>query len=281
VPKITWNVQLEDGPHTVELNHGYFSGKRVIQLDGVLVERTHKLWHLLLDVGSSHAFQINDHRFVIDIQINGMTPYYHLAVDGRLIEPTEVAFQVDPLHWLRWLAAISLIIGLLTMTVLELFRQPDHGPLEIVPPALRDPLTCVLGAAIPFGAAGFALVVIIDIYRSSRAKRTGRWALFLLSVAIYVLNMGFWARGVQGYIGLLRTLSLGVPPWSIVVPVLCLASMIALAWRPRGVYILLLPLGFVLLLLGLKLFDMSASLLEAAGLRHGFGAYLSLALSVA
>lgn len=44
--KKVWEFTLEDGKHTVVLEHGYFSGKRVITVDGMPRIRTGK--HIIL-----------------------------------------------------------------------------------------------------------------------------------------------------------------------------------------------------------------------------------------
>ena len=54
--KKVWTFTLKDGNHTVELEHGYFSGKRIINVDGVEVERRPATWGS--DEGSDEHFQV-------------------------------------------------------------------------------------------------------------------------------------------------------------------------------------------------------------------------------
>ena len=73
---------LDDGRHVVELEHGYWSGKRVIRVDGKLLEVSRKL----LDTGSEHYFELNGHPGLIRIRIiSGLIPEYELFLDGRLV----------------------------------------------------------------------------------------------------------------------------------------------------------------------------------------------------
>ena len=78
----TWTFDLEDGSHTVELEHGTISGKRVIRVDGEVVEESTQL----IDMGSIHPFEINAHRGSVVIRTNGITFSYDAVLDGRSLE---------------------------------------------------------------------------------------------------------------------------------------------------------------------------------------------------
>jgi hypothetical protein len=278
VPKTVWTFELEDGKHTVELDHGLYSGRRAIRLDGRLVERTSKPRFLLFDTGSDHAFQISDHQCVILIRTDGLTFNYHLVIDDTLIKPTRLLSQLDQVYlYTTHLCVIPGICGLLVLIVLR-FLSPD-APLNVLPPVLRGPALCILPALGGFGFVGFVYVVLVDISRSSLMKGLGRWILLLLSMAIYLSSVLFWAQNDQGSVGILRTLSLGVPIWSVAVPILCFASVIVLAWHPRGTYFILPHLGIALIFLTVLLLEILPPL-AIAGLRPGPGAALSFVLSV-
>jgi hypothetical protein len=84
--KRTWTIELEDGQHTVELDHGYISGKRRISVDGRPVEETARAQDALFDIGSSHPFNIGGHRCLLVIRSKwGLTYEYDLVVDGRSV----------------------------------------------------------------------------------------------------------------------------------------------------------------------------------------------------
>jgi len=278
MPKITWTFELEDGQHTAELDHGYFSGKRIILLDGEIVEHTRRLRHLLFDSGSNHVFQINDHSCQISILVRGIEPYYYLAVDDLPIEPTDISSPVDLVSFLRWIVTLPLVVGILALAILESLRGPGNGLLDAVPPALRCLVTPVIIILVMFGSTGLILVILLDICRSFRMKQIGRWILFFLSVALCVLTALFWAKNEQEYIGLVHMFRLGYPLWPVAVPGLCLFSMIALAWNPRGVYVALVLVSAVLLLLSASSLEVQPALVDAVTLQDGPGAYLSLPL---
>ncbi len=78
-----WRFDLEDGPHVVELEHGYWTGRRVVRLDG---ETVVKVERNLLDMGGMDRFQVGSHECVLWIEANGLTYHYDLLVDRRSVE---------------------------------------------------------------------------------------------------------------------------------------------------------------------------------------------------
>ena len=81
----TWTFQLEDGRHAVELEHGYWSGRRIIRVDGEQIEVSRKF----LDAGTEHRFEISGHPGILRIRsgaLGGLLGFdYELVVDGRLV----------------------------------------------------------------------------------------------------------------------------------------------------------------------------------------------------
>lgn len=74
-----WTLVLDGRRHTVEVHHGWWSGRRIIVLDGrVIMERKQ-----FLDFGSTHEFTIGDHRchVVIDVASRVIAAVW-LTVDG-------------------------------------------------------------------------------------------------------------------------------------------------------------------------------------------------------
>jgi hypothetical protein len=80
--KKNWTIQLEDGRHSVELDHGALSGKRRISLDGQVVEESQKT----IDIGSQHTFPLDGHECTVVIRTNGFTFSYDLLLDGQPLE---------------------------------------------------------------------------------------------------------------------------------------------------------------------------------------------------
>jgi len=77
----TWIVTLDGEKHVVELEHGYWSGKRVIKLDGQKVDESRK-W---FDTGTEHRFKINEHQCILRILYRTLHYDYELYVDGHLV----------------------------------------------------------------------------------------------------------------------------------------------------------------------------------------------------
>jgi hypothetical protein len=81
--KKTWVFDLIDNRHEVILDHGIFSGKREISIDGVPLESSSKLY----DLGSVHKFDVDGYSCVLRIKQKPLSFIYELYVDGNLIEP--------------------------------------------------------------------------------------------------------------------------------------------------------------------------------------------------
>ena len=84
MPFRRWTFQLDDGPHKVELQHGFFSGKRAIRVDGRTIESTG--WMRKIDTGSRHAFHIGKH--ACELTIGWLWEFgigYELRVDGQVV----------------------------------------------------------------------------------------------------------------------------------------------------------------------------------------------------
>ena len=105
--KKIWRFELGDGEHTVELEHGYWSGKRVIRVDGERLERTRRL----VDSGSQHAFEIDGHPCAVHIRTNGITFTYDLVVGGRSVETGEPVTPSPPIP--RWAWAFAVACGVI------------------------------------------------------------------------------------------------------------------------------------------------------------------------
>lgn len=77
--KKVWDFRLQDGNHTVELQHGHWRGKKEITVDGVTVESSRKF----IETGSMHHFQVSGVPCVLQIKAGGFTFQCHLYVDGK------------------------------------------------------------------------------------------------------------------------------------------------------------------------------------------------------
>lgn len=76
--KEVWTFTVRDGSHTVELEHGYWSGRAIITVDGEEIERTREIGR-----GSTHDFQVSGVPCVLEIIETGVRFRYELFVDGK------------------------------------------------------------------------------------------------------------------------------------------------------------------------------------------------------
>ena len=111
--KKTWQIDLEDGQHTVELDHGVFSGKRNIRVDGQTILDSSELQHFVFDTGGIHEFNINSHPCAVVIRTNGITFNFHLTVDGRSVTTGQPIDSIKPLPAWIWV----LIVGGLSLCI--------------------------------------------------------------------------------------------------------------------------------------------------------------------
>jgi FAIM1 (Fas apoptotic inhibitory molecule) protein len=81
-----WDFRDEDlRRYTVELEHGFWSGKRVITVNGREVVREKKMFGF--DPGSEHGFEIDGHAALLRIRSQGVGYAYELYVDGNATAP--------------------------------------------------------------------------------------------------------------------------------------------------------------------------------------------------
>ena len=78
MPKRTWEIVLDGQSHFVQLNHGTFTSKHEVYLDGQLVAHSRHV----MDVGSQHAFAIGQHQCEVHVVSNGFQYRYLLFVDN-------------------------------------------------------------------------------------------------------------------------------------------------------------------------------------------------------
>jgi len=81
-----WDLVLEENNHCIELKHDWFLGKRIISLDGKVIE--YKKYNLF-DRGSKHSFNVGNHNCIITIVVNGFSFKYDLIVDNISLETGE------------------------------------------------------------------------------------------------------------------------------------------------------------------------------------------------
>lgn len=81
-----WDFRDDDlRRYTVELEHGFWSGKRAISVNGREVIRERRMFGF--DMGSQHGFDMEGHAALLRIRTSGMTYAFDLYVDGIAIAP--------------------------------------------------------------------------------------------------------------------------------------------------------------------------------------------------
>lgn len=77
-----WTWTDESERHVVEAEHGFFSGKRTLKVDEIIVETSGgKLW----DTGSEHRFKVGSKDCILRIRNNWFGFNHELFVDGKLV----------------------------------------------------------------------------------------------------------------------------------------------------------------------------------------------------
>ncbi len=80
--KHTWKITAGGLPHTVELEHGIYSGKRILWVDGREIDRISSKW---FDTGSTHFFDVSGMACELWITSNGIAFDYALLAGGQQV----------------------------------------------------------------------------------------------------------------------------------------------------------------------------------------------------
>lgn len=75
-----FTFKLEDGDHTVHIEHSSYAGKKLIRVDGKPLTQDRKV----ADTGD-YAFQINGHTGVVSIRNNLLGFSYDVGIDGKSV----------------------------------------------------------------------------------------------------------------------------------------------------------------------------------------------------
>ena len=80
--KRRWEISLPDGRHSVELEHGYFTGRRKLTVDGVTTTQS---GGALRDQSGMFPFRVGNSVAQLRIATNGLRYDYDVVVDGRSV----------------------------------------------------------------------------------------------------------------------------------------------------------------------------------------------------
>lgn len=86
MPARTWTPQIGGVSHTVRLEHGYWSNKRIVRVDGEHVRTERRTEELIFPLGSENRFAIGGVECAVIVTRTNLFFFrYDLAVDGRSV----------------------------------------------------------------------------------------------------------------------------------------------------------------------------------------------------
>jgi len=92
-----WTINLPEGTHAVEVEHGWFLGTRNILVDGRPLDQTQTVREGFLRRISHHPFMIEGHHCLVQVYPSGLNLTHDLIVDGRSVETgKEVVTRFSP-----------------------------------------------------------------------------------------------------------------------------------------------------------------------------------------
>jgi hypothetical protein len=169
MPKISWTINLDGQTNVIELDHGMWSGKRIIYANGVQVHRSNKFF----DSGTSeHQFQIGPNKCRIVIRVvMGIT--YNLFVNDQAEREQRFTYSqlLNTQPWWAWLLSFipAFFYGL---GLIAIFEAAEDLPIDF--PRL-----------LLFTILVFAGDILIWVISSDRTRSI--WLRFLLCLSISVI----------------------------------------------------------------------------------------------
>lgn len=212
--KKTWTITIDGAEHKIDLDHGSISGKRIITLDGMVIEESSKP----LDTGSDHAFQIGNHICTIHIHPQGLGFKYDLSMDGVSVtsgKPTQIN-ELSPhsplvtestliqqqiklenqlkggANWFFWVAGLSLV-----NTVVFLFDGTINFVVGLGITQIIDGLALYISTElnpeialfIQIVGLGINLIILgIFVLFGVMARKRKNWA-FVTGMILYALDV--------------------------------------------------------------------------------------------
>jgi hypothetical protein len=111
--KKIWTVQLADGEHTIQLEHGLFSNKRTISIDGQMAEQGQ---FSLFDFGGDYPFKIGAHSAMLHMRFGWVRYQYDVSLDGVSVTTQQPVEPLRPMpRWALIFIAACLFIPLFTL----------------------------------------------------------------------------------------------------------------------------------------------------------------------
>jgi hypothetical protein len=120
-----WEFDLADRHHVIDLEHGYFFGKRKLTIDGVT---TVQRGTPLTDHSGEYPIPLAGHDARVRIWTNGLSYFYDLVVDGRSISSGQTAGTPPrPIAGSSgYLRAMGVVMILISIPSLYFFTDAAH-----------------------------------------------------------------------------------------------------------------------------------------------------------
>jgi hypothetical protein len=193
----SWGLIVDGALHTVELDHGYWSGKRRVTVDGVEVVRTQRF----MDSGSVHLLDVAGQPYELTISVKGIKFSYDLnPVDPADVMAasgvaTEAAHEADlramksGAGWFHWIAGLSVVNA-----GLALFNQSLTFVFGLELTTFAVALAAVTGdRVIALFAAAFGALLVGGFYVLGNLAAKGRGWAFAAGLVVYGLDALLYA----------------------------------------------------------------------------------------
>jgi len=83
MPKVSWDITLDNQTHTVEFRHNSLTYKRAILVDGKQIDLPKDQRRIQWDTGTKHEFDIGGHQGLIATRSSGFDFKPELYIDGK------------------------------------------------------------------------------------------------------------------------------------------------------------------------------------------------------
>jgi hypothetical protein len=188
-----WRITLEDRVHTIELKHGYFTGKRLIRIDGKQIKLPPHERRKRYDTGSTHSFAISNHQGIIVIRPTLLKFEYELIVDGISIDTGLPVTIKDQLHLTPEAVKTRRIAVVATCTLLG-FLAMWLNWLAAHSYGFYHPLLAMLGPA-ALVIAGYYILVPEDPWEIPKPFPLRLVLVIILAMLLGIIN---WLATEQG-----------------------------------------------------------------------------------
>ena len=201
MPKVTWDITLDNQTHTVEFRHNSLTYKRAILVDGKQIDLPKDQRRIQWDTGTKHEFDIGGHQGLIATRSSGFDFKPELYIDGKnvytgmpiIFEDPTVASEEAIRARRRGVVVMMLLagVGCLWMNGRILLSSGRYYPFL----ALLGPASLVISA--------YYAIFPDDPWRLPKPMPPRMIVMFILAFGLAIAN--WWASENGYYFLLLRS----------------------------------------------------------------------------